>query len=66
MLFDEDTMLLSFFQRFPDADEEEYLKEEVIKYIKLQFQISAAKSAPEESTTTGESIDDVSAKSGLF
>ena len=58
MLFDEDVMLLSFFQRFSDADEEEYLKEEMIKYAK---QLSGASgSKVEESTTTGESIDDVS------
>ena len=32
MLFDEDTILLSFFQRYTDPDEEEDLKRDVIKY----------------------------------
>lgn len=34
MLFDEDAILLSFFERFQGPEEEEDLKTEVIKYIK--------------------------------
>ena len=32
MIFDEDAILLSFFNRFSEPDEEEELKNEVIKY----------------------------------
>ncbi len=32
MLFDEDTTLLSFFQRYSDPSDEEDLKRDVIKY----------------------------------
>ncbi len=32
MLFDEDAILLSFFQRYDDPEEEEDLKNDVIKY----------------------------------
>ena len=33
MLFDEDTTLLSFFDRYPDPEDEEELKTAVMKYI---------------------------------
>ena len=60
MLFDEDTILLSFFQRYSDPDEEEDLKADVIKYVgggnfggKIQM---------EDQNTTGDSqtLEDVS------
>ena len=34
MLFDEDAILLSFFNRYEDPEDEEDLKKEVIKYCK--------------------------------
>ena len=33
MLFDEDTILLSFFERYPDEEDEQDLKNDVIKYV---------------------------------
>ena len=33
MVFDEDTILLSFFQRYSDPEDEEDLKQDVIKYV---------------------------------
>ena len=33
MLFDEDTTLLSFFENFSDPEDEEELKENIIKYV---------------------------------
>ena len=55
MLFDEDAILLSFFNKY-DADEEEDLQTEVIAYAKKHSQ------APEgdEGNTTGETIEDMS------
>ena len=58
MLFDEDTILLSFFQRYTDPDEEDDLKRDVIKYCGGgNF---GGKVAMEDQNTTGDSIDDVS------
>ena len=33
MLFDEDTTLLSFFENFSDPEDEDELKENIIKYV---------------------------------
>ena len=33
MLFDEDSILLSFFEKYPDPADEELLKQDVIKYV---------------------------------
>ena len=58
MLFDEDTILLSFFQRYTDPDEEDDLKKDVIKYVSGgNF---GGKILMEDQNTTGESLDDVS------
>ena len=58
MLFDEDAILLSFFSRFSEPDEEEDLKTEVIKYASNgNF---GGKMPMEEQNTTGESLDDIS------
>ena len=55
MLFDEDSILLSFFERYSDPNEEEDLKNEVVKYVSSgQF----AKASEDQST--GESLDEVS------
>ena len=61
MLFDEDTILLSFFDRYPDPEDEEDLKRDVIKYVSGgNF---GGKTAIEEQNTTGESLEDVSTPS---
>ena len=60
MLFDEDAILLSFFQRYSDPDEEEDLKTDVIKYVGGgNF---GGKIPMEDQNTTGDSqtLDDVS------
>ena len=60
MLFDEDSILLSFFQRYTDPEDEEDLKKEVIKYVSGgNF---GGKAPLEEQNTTGDSLDDVSWK----
>ena len=56
MLFDEDAMLLSFFDRYADPEDEEDLKNEVIKYVGGV----GGKTPIEEQNTTGESVEDVS------
>ena len=58
MLFDEDTTLLSFFENFSDPEDEEELKENIIKYVGAGGFGGATNNA--EETTTGESLDDVS------
>ena len=58
MLFDEDTTLLSFFENFSDPEDEEELKENIIKYVGAGGFGGVANNA--EETTTGESLDDVS------
>ena len=58
MLFDEDAILLSFFQRFNEPEDEEDLKDEVIKYVTGgNF---GGKMPMEEQNTTGESLEDMS------
>ena len=58
MLFDEDTTLLSFFENFSDPEDEDELKENIIKYVG-GGNFGGAQNIQEE-TTTGESLDDVS------
>ena len=58
MLFDEDTTLLSFFGNFSDPEDEEELKENIIKYVGAGSFGGPTGNA--EETTTGESLDDVS------
>ena len=60
MIFDDDAILLSFFARYTEPDEEEELKESVMKYINKGLGGARNMAAQEESTTTGESLDDVS------
>ena len=60
MIFEEDAILLSFFEKYTEPDEEEELKESVIKYVGGgNF---GGKAPIEEQNTTGESLDDVSLK----
>ena len=54
MLFDEDTILLSFFEKYPDADEEDLLKQDVIKYV---CGGNFGGKPDEEQATTDESLD---------
>ena len=57
MIFEEDTILLSFFDRFSEPDEEKDLKFEVIKYASGgQF----GSKPLEDQNTTGESIEAMS------
>ena len=58
MLFDEDTTLLSFFENFSDAEDEQELKENIIKYVG-GGNFGASNNISEENTT-GESLDEVS------
>ena len=58
MLFDEDAILLSFFSRYSDPEDEEDLKMEVIRYVNKG---NMGGTVPhEDQNTTGESLDDVS------
>ena len=57
MLFDEDAILLSFFQRFTEPDEVEDLKSEVIKYAAKSLQLESNKA---ETTETNNELDDMS------
>ena len=58
MLFDEDTILLSFFQRYTEPEDEADLKKDVIKYVGGgNF---GGKVPMEDQNTTGESLDEVS------
>ena len=59
MLFDEDTTLLSFFENFSDPEDEEELKENIIKYVG-GGNFGGAQASISEENTTGESLDDVS------
>ena len=59
MLFDEDTTLLSFFENFSDPEDEDELKENIIKYVG-GGNFGGAQPSNAEETTTGESLDDVS------
>ena len=61
MVFDEDAILLSFFNRFSEPDEEEDLKTEVIRYVS-GGNFGGPNPMEEEMETTGESIEDVSTK----
>ena len=58
MLFDEDTTLLSFFENYSDPEDEDELKENIIKYVG-GGNFGGAPTISEENTT-GESLDDVS------
>jgi hypothetical protein len=58
MLFDEDTTLLSFFENFSDPEDEDELKENIIKYVG-GGNFGGAQTIS-ESNTTGESLDEVS------
>ena len=58
MLFDEDTTLLSFFENLSDPEDEEELKEHIIKYVGGGG-FGAQQNFSEENTT-GESLDEVS------
>ena len=56
MLFDEDTTLLSFFENFSDPEDEQELKENIIKYVG-GGNFGGGQS---EDNTTGESLDEMS------
>ena len=61
MLFDEDAILLSFFSRFSEADEEDDLKSEVIRYVGGgNFGAVKKGLSEEEQNTTGDSLEDMS------
>ena len=60
MIFDEDTTLLSFFENFSDPEDEDELKQNIIKYVGGGNFGSGQPTTSEE--TTGESLDDVSTK----
>ena len=58
MLYDEDTILLSFFERHSEDEDEADLKQAVIKYVGGgNF---GGKTPMEDQNTTGESIESVS------
>ena len=58
MLFDEDTTLLSFFENFSDPEEEQELKENIIKYVG-GGNFGGAQVTTEENSTV-DSLDEVS------
>ena len=57
MIFEEDTILLSFFDRFSEPDEEKDLRAEVIKYVSGG---NFGGKPIEDQNTTGESIEAMS------
>ena len=62
MIFDEDTTLLSFFENYSDPEDEEELKQNIIKYVGGgNFGGQGQVNYSEE--TTGESLDEVSLNS---
>jgi len=58
MVFDEDSILLSFFDRYELPAEIEELKQDVLKYIGAGVSVKPA--VVEEPSTTGDSLDAVS------
>ena len=61
MVFEEDQILLSFFEKY-EADEEDLLKQDVIKYVGTGH---FGEKITEE-MTTGESLEDVSGQLANF
>ena len=57
MVLDEDTILLSFFQRYTEPEDEEDLKKEVVKYVSGG---NFGGKPIEEQNTTGDSLDQMS------
>ena len=57
MVLDEDSILLSFFNRYTEPEDEDDLKKEVIKYVS---QGNVGGKALEEQNTTGDSVDALS------
>lgn len=60
MVFDEDTILLSFFDRYQLPAEIEELKQDVLKYIGAGVSVKPSAQVVEEPSTTGDSLDAVS------
>ena len=58
MALDDDAILLSFFDRYNEEEEEEQLKIEVIKYVSGNFGNKAA--VIDEQNTTGDTLDSMS------
>ena len=58
MALDDDAILLSFFDRYSEDDEEEQLKFEVIKYVSGSF--GAKPVVQDEQNTTGDTLDSMS------
>ena len=58
MALDDDAILLSFFERYSEEDEEEQLKFEVIKYVSGSF--GAKPVVQDEQNTTGDTLDSMS------
>ena len=56
MLFDEDAALLSFFSNYSDPEDEDELKNAVIKYVGVGLRQDPI----EDQETTGDSLEDVS------
>jgi|APGre2960657423_1045063.scaffolds.fasta_scaffold314758_1 hypothetical protein len=58
MALDDDAILLSFFERYNEEDEEEQLKFEVIKYVSGNF--GSKPVVQDEQNTTGDTLDSMS------
>ena len=58
MALDDDAILLSFFERYSEEDEEEQLKFEVIKYVSGNFRAKPV--VQDEQNTTGDTLDSMS------